>query len=50
MEVKAILYYLLLNFSFEVNEKTEIPVKLKKSPFNLGTENGMHIQFKPRRK
>lgn len=48
MDVKAILYYLLLNFSFEANEKTQIPFILKKSAFNLGMEKGMHLELKPR--
>lgn len=50
MEIKAILYYLLLNFSFEPNEKTQIPIKLKKTAFNLLPENGMHLKLKPRTK
>ncbi|KAG4072707.1 hypothetical protein HA402_001819 [Bradysia odoriphaga] len=48
MEIKAILYKILLNFSIEPNEKTVIPVKLIKSAFSLQAENGMHVQFKPR--
>lgn len=50
MEVKAILYYLLLHFSFEPNQKTQIPVELKKFPFKLMPENGMHLELKPRKK
>lgn len=50
MEVKAILYHLLLNFTFEANEKTDIPIKFLKNPFNLSTENGMNIELKPRGK
>ncbi|XP_055306358.1 uncharacterized protein LOC129570685 [Sitodiplosis mosellana] len=50
MEVKAILYYLLLNFSFEPNEKTEIPIKLKKQIIMLIPENGLHLELKPRKK
>lgn len=50
MQIKAILYNLLLNFSFEANEKTEIPLKLKKSPFSLNPENGMFLELKPRQK
>lgn len=30
MELKGILYYLLLNFSFERNDDTQIPLKMKK--------------------
>lgn len=50
MTVKAILYHLLLSFSFEVNEKTDIPIKFKKTPFTMHTENGMNIELKPRQK
>lgn len=50
MEVKAILYNLLLNFSFEPNAQTQIPLKLKPFPFNLVTEKGIHLELKPRKK
>lgn len=49
MEVKAILYYLLLNFSFEPNKDTQIPLKMKKGFFLL-TEKGVHLELKPRSK
>lgn len=48
MELKAILYYLLLNFSFDPNKQTQIPIKLTKSAFTLLPENGMHLELKPR--
>lgn len=47
MVVKAILYYLLLNFSFVENKDTQIPLKLKKGVV-LATEKGVHLQLKPR--
>lgn len=50
MQVKAILYYLLLNFTFEPNEKTDIPIKLKKSSFATVPENGFHLELIPRTK
>lgn len=49
MEAKAILYNLLLNFSFEANEKTQIPMKLKKTPFTIEMESGMHLELKHRK-
>ncbi|KAG4075030.1 hypothetical protein HA402_004576 [Bradysia odoriphaga] len=49
MEVKAVLYYLLLKFSFEPNEKTEIPLKLKKVLTAMMPENGLHLELKPRK-
>ncbi|XP_031624495.1 probable cytochrome P450 9f2 [Contarinia nasturtii] len=47
MELKAILYYLLLNFSFEPNKDTQIPLKMKKGGF-VNTENGVHLELKSR--
>lgn len=49
MELKVILYYLLLNFSFEPNRDTQIPLKIKKQLF-VGTEKGVHLELKPRRR
>lgn len=49
MEVKAILYNLLLNFSFEPNAKSPIPMVLQKSPFVLAPKDGMHLELKPRK-
>ncbi|XP_058462582.1 probable cytochrome P450 9f2 [Malaya genurostris] len=48
MEIKAIVYYLLLKFSFNRNEKTQIPLKLKKGFTNLMAEKGTHITLKLR--
>ncbi|XP_062545301.1 probable cytochrome P450 9f2 [Armigeres subalbatus] len=49
MEIKAIMYALLLNFSFERNEKTPVPLKLVKGFTGLGVENGMHLRLKMRK-
>ncbi|XP_058837446.1 cytochrome P450 9e2-like isoform X1 [Topomyia yanbarensis] len=48
MEMKSIVYYLLLNFSFEVHEKTQIPLRFEKSPTKLKTEKGVWLEFRPR--
>lgn len=48
MEMKAVVYYLLLNFSFDVTEKTQIPLKMQKSPSRLVSEKGIWIALKPR--
>lgn len=48
MEVKAVLYYLLLNFKFEPNADTQIPLKLKKSPGGVATEKGVNLRLTPR--
>lgn len=48
MQVKALIYHLSLNFSFHVTEKTQIPLKLKKSFGSVTTEKGIWIGFKSR--
>lgn len=50
MEIKAILYYLLLKFAFEPTGKTQIPIKLKKSGFTPTPEDGVHVELKPRKR
>lgn len=47
MELKAILFYMLLNFSFEPNEKTQIPLKMDNVPV-IKTQRGVHLQLRPR--
>ena len=46
MTVKSILYELLLNFRFEVTQKTQIPMKYKKSMINIVAENGIWVDLK----
>ena len=48
MEVKAVLYYMLLNFSFEISSKTRIPLELEKLPFGVRPEGGAWMALKPR--
>lgn len=50
MEIKAIVYYLLQNFSIEPSQNTEIPLKLKKVPFGIRSEKGLYLNFKIRNK
>lgn len=49
MEIKAILYNLLLKFTFEPNQQTQIPVKLQKNAFAVYSEKGIHLELKPRK-
>lgn len=49
MEAKAVIFYLLLNFTFEPNDRTQIPLKLSKSLFSLTAENGVNVQLKLRK-
>lgn len=48
MELKTIIYYLLLNFNFEPTEKTQIPLKLKFNPIQFLPEKGVWVRFTPR--
>ncbi|XP_059612263.1 probable cytochrome P450 9f2 [Phlebotomus argentipes] len=49
MELKSIIYYLVLNFSLEVTEKTQIPLKLASSFGALQSERGIHVKLCPRK-
>lgn len=46
MVVKEIVVNMLQNFSFEVSEKTQIPLKYKKSMMNVASEKGIWLQIK----
>lgn len=48
MELKAISFYLLLNFDLQPYEKTQIPVKLAKAAANFATEKGIHLELRQR--
>ncbi|KAL9703501.1 hypothetical protein quinque_007019 [Culex quinquefasciatus] len=48
MEIKAILYHMLLKFSFEQSENTQIPLQLEKGLSNLATERGLHVNLRLR--
>ncbi|XP_058065467.1 probable cytochrome P450 9f2 [Anopheles bellator] len=48
MEVKAIIYHLLLEFSFERCAETQVPPPLAKGFMGLGLEKGIQIEFRPR--
>lgn len=48
MEVKTLIYYLLLNFEFQRSEKTEDPIELKPTAANLQAKNGLWFDLKPR--
>ncbi|XP_058462588.1 cytochrome P450 9e2-like [Malaya genurostris] len=47
-EVKVILYYMLLNFSFEKTDRTEIPLKISKGLGDVTPENGVYLKLLPR--
>ncbi|XP_019565200.3 cytochrome P450 9e2-like [Aedes albopictus] len=48
MEIKAIVYYLLLHFSFEANSKTPIPLELRKGFTIVAAEGDVWIDLKAR--
>ncbi|KAJ6633344.1 Cytochrome P450 9e2 [Pseudolycoriella hygida] len=49
MELKTIIYYLLLNFDFVPTAKSQIPLKIAKNPTQLQAENGIWVGFSPRK-
>jgi len=49
MEVKAVIYYLLLRFTFEPNKDSQIPIKLKKTMIVMTSEKGVHVTMKLRK-
>ncbi|XP_059622551.1 cytochrome P450 9e2-like [Phlebotomus argentipes] len=49
METKAILYHILTKFTFEVSEKTQVPLKLAKAGLQVQPERGFWVNLKPRR-
>ncbi|XP_062556569.1 uncharacterized protein LOC134221394 [Armigeres subalbatus] len=48
MEVKAVMYYILLKFSIVRGAKTQIPIQMRKGFTNLGPANGMHVELQLR--
>jgi hypothetical protein len=48
MEIKTVIYYLLLSFDFEPTKKTQIPMKLSNNPTQLQAEGGTWVGFKLR--
>ncbi|XP_037910857.1 probable cytochrome P450 9f2 isoform X5 [Hermetia illucens] len=48
METKAIIFYLLSEFTFEASPRSCIPISLDKTGFQLKPEGGFWMSFKPR--
>jgi cytochrome P450 family 9 len=48
MEIKILYYYILLNFSLEATEKTEMPIKLSKKLSAFYPDKGIWLELKPR--
>lgn len=48
MELKTQIYYLLKDFSLEVNSETEIPMKIKSTPIGVFPLNGLHLNIRLR--
>lgn len=48
MAVKAVTYYLILNFTLVPNEKTQMPVQVAKSALGVVPEKGIHLELKLR--
>ena len=47
MTLKLVIYKMVLNLKFDVTEKTQIPLKYKKTMVNVVTENGTWVRLKP---
>ncbi|XP_062563221.1 probable cytochrome P450 9f2 [Armigeres subalbatus] len=48
MELKAMVFHMLLKVSFHRTDKTQIPMQLRKGMNNFGPEGGMHIELRLR--
>lgn len=48
MEVKAVVYYLMLNFKFVPNKDTQIPIQLVKTVASVKAERGVDLRLVPR--
>lgn len=48
MEVKAVMYYMVLKYKFVPNNDSQIPLKLIKNPAILRVEGGLNLQMVPR--
>lgn len=49
MEIKVIIYLMLSQFSFHKTPQTEVPMKIKSSPFGLSPLNGLILSIKRRK-
>ncbi|XP_049294625.1 probable cytochrome P450 9f2 isoform X3 [Anopheles funestus] len=49
MEIKTIVYHLLLNYEFNRSERTTVPIKLAKGLTPLKPEKGIYVQLNPRK-
>uniref|UniRef100_A0A182K775 Cytochrome P450 n=1 Tax=Anopheles christyi TaxID=43041 RepID=A0A182K775_9DIPT len=49
MEVKAIVYYMLREFSFERTPNTQVPLRLAKGFAGMRSEKGVFVEFRPRK-
>lgn len=45
MQIKSVMYNLVLNFELKPNLKTQIPLKLQKTPFAILTERGVDLEL-----
>ncbi|XP_057671009.1 cytochrome P450 9e2-like [Diorhabda carinulata] len=50
LETKVVFFYILCNFEIVPNAKTDIPIQISKSSFNLLAENGFWFDLKRLRK
>uniref|UniRef100_A0AAG5DLE1 Cytochrome P450 n=1 Tax=Anopheles atroparvus TaxID=41427 RepID=A0AAG5DLE1_ANOAO len=48
MEVKAIIYYMLMEFTFEKTPNTQIPLRLARGFAGMRSEKGVFVELRPR--
>lgn len=46
LQIKAVLFHLMKHFTFEVCEKTEMPLQIGK--FTMLPNNGIHLELRKR--
>lgn len=50
MQIKVVIYYLLMEFKFLRTDRTQIPMKFKRQMFFLGFKNGVQLKLERREK
>ncbi|XP_055679447.1 probable cytochrome P450 9f2 [Lutzomyia longipalpis] len=48
MEVKSLIFYLIVNFHFDLSDKTEVPLILAGSMVGIKAKKGVWVKFRPR--
>jgi len=49
LQIKSIIYHLLLHFKMELNGRSQIPMKVAKQPLAMSPEKGVHLKLSLRK-